>query len=313
MNTAAQSLSSRLHSLASRPAARTWQLDEAYRYCESVVRSHYENFPVGSFLVPRALRRHFYSVYAFARIADDFADEHEGRLLPDERLELLHKWHGLLKEAAEVPVNHPVFAALGDTIREFDLPIQLFEDLLSAFSQDVSTGRYATFEQLMDYCRRSANPVGRLVLMLFGYRDARRFEWSDAICSALQLANHWQDVGIDLRKQRVYLPVEDLARFDLDADNFAETERRGNFRELMRFETHRTREMFQTGKPLCAGVSGRLALELRAVWLGGWRILDLIEKADFDVLAARPRITTTGRLAVLLRALSPRAFDRIDG
>jgi hydroxysqualene synthase len=174
-------------------AARVWSVDSAYKYCERIARSHYENFPVGSALVPKPLRKHFHSIYAFARTADDFADEgYDGAYSQEERTGLLNEWRQMLEESAAGRATHPIFVALAATRARFDLPFSLFEDLLSAFRQDVVTRRYESFDELLDYCRRSANPVGRLVLLLFGYRDERLHQWSDSICTALQLTNHWQ-------------------------------------------------------------------------------------------------------------------------
>src|SRR5215213_4544846 len=181
----------------------------AYKYCEKLAKAHYENFPVGSLLIPKRLRKHFYSIYAFARTADDFADEgYEHGERAEERIAKIHEWGRMLKQALCGQASHPIFIALAETQARFDLPPDLFEDLLSAFAQDVTRTRYESFEQLLDYCDRSANPVGRLILLLFGHKDEGLHQMSDSICTALQLANHWQDVGIDLRKDRVYLPLE---------------------------------------------------------------------------------------------------------
>jgi squalene synthase HpnC len=289
---------------------RAWSVDGAYQYCEGLARSHYENFPVGSFLVPGPLRKHFYSIYSFARTADDFADEGyaEGHSERD-RLDLLEEWRGMLARAFNGHATHPIFVALSHTQAQFGLPITLFEDLLSAFMQDVTVRRYQSFEGLLDYCRRSANPVGRLILLLFGYRDERLHSWSDDICTALQLANHWQDVAIDLAKDRVYIPGEDLARFGLSFDDLSggPVER---LKDLMRFEVARARELFARGKPLCVSVGGRLGVELRAVWLGGARILDLIERNGYDVFARRPVITSADKLRILSLAARKGAFQR---
>jgi phytoene synthase len=304
-------------------ARDNWPLDDAYQYCERVARSHYENFPVGSALIPRRLRKHVYSIYAFARIADDFADEAYGTscnpsykhsykedISQHERLGLLDRWHRMLTEASQGRPEHPVFVALAETQREFDLPASLFEDLLSAFSQDVTVRRYESFSELLDYCRRSANPIGRLILLLFGHRETQYHEWSDDICTALQLANHWQDVAVDLDKDRIYLPDEDLRRFDLSADDLGKRRLSENFRRLMKFEVDRTREIFHTGKPLCMAVKGRLGLELRAVWSGGMRILERIEQNDYDVFSRRPVITASDKLRILFLAASKAAFRR---
>jgi len=288
-----------------------WSLDRAYKYCERLARSHYENFPVGSALIPKKLRKHFYSIYAFARIADDFADEgYGGEYTERERLDLLDQWRAMLMASAASRATHPVFVALAETRARFDLPVELFDDLLSAFKQDVTRRRYESFEQLQDYCRRSANPIGRLILLLFGYRDEERLSWSDDICTALQLANHWQDVAVDLDKDRVYLPDEDLSRFDLDVDDLKRRKNDERFRHLMKFEVDRTREMFARGKPLCTSVRGRLGVELRAVWLGGMRIIERIEQNDYDVFTRRPVITSTDKLRAVLTAASRAVFRR---
>ena len=290
---------------------RVWSVDGAYEYCEKLARSHYENFPVGSMLIPRPLRKHFYSIYAFARTADDFADEGYAENYSErERLELLEEWREMLRQTIKGHATHPVFIALRQTQAEFNLPVALLEDLLSAFVQDVTVSRYATFGELLDYCRRSANPVGRLILLLFGYRDEQLHSWSDDICTALQLANHWQDVAIDLAKGRVYIPAEDLARFKLSFDDLKDSRADERFRRLMQFEVARARELFERGKPLCVSVSGRLGLELRGVWLGGTRILDLIEQNSYDVFARRPIITSADKLRILSLAARKGAFRR---
>jgi hydroxysqualene synthase len=287
----------------------TWSVAEAYAYCEKIARSHYENFPVGSVLVPAELRQYFYSIYAFARTADDFADEGYGEGYSDEeRLALLDEWRVMLRESTGTRAGHPIFVALADTRAKFRLPIELFEDLLSAFSQDVVKRRYADFTELLDYCRRSANPVGRLILLLFGHQEEEKFRQSDAICTALQLANHWQDVAIDLQKDRVYLPLEDLARFGLSVDSLFEKTLSDGFRKLLEFEIARTRELFAEGKPLCTAVKGRLGIELRLVWLGGSKILDGIEKNGYDVFTRRPLIGKRDKLTILLKALRKGAF-----
>ncbi|HXI90893.1 MAG TPA: squalene synthase HpnC [Blastocatellia bacterium] len=292
-------------------AGEVWPVARAYEYCERLTRSHYENFPVGSALIPKRLRKHFYSIYAFARIADDFADEGYGQGYSEgERLDLLNEWRRMLMESLAGQARHPVFVALARTAAEFDLPAALLEDLLSAFAQDVTLRRYESFDQLVDYCRRSANPIGRLILLLFGYRDEQRQQWSDEICTALQLTNHWQDVAIDLEKDRIYLPEEDLSRFELSADDLKRRGASDGVKRLMKFEVERTRQMFASGKPLCTSVRGRLGLELRSVWLGGMRILDHIEQNGYDVFAGRPVITSADKLKVLLGAASKRAFRR---
>lgn len=292
-------------------ARDNWPLEDSYAYCERLARSHYENFPVGSVLVPKRLRKHFYAIYAFARIADDFADEAYGESYTQhERLDLIDRWQSMLTQATERRAEHPVFVALADTQMKFELPVTPFEDLLSAFAQDVSVRRYESFDQLLDYCRRSANPIGRLILLLFGYDEAQFHKRSDDICTALQLANHWQDVAVDLDKDRIYVPNEDLRRFDLTFDDLVGRRINEGVRQLLKFEVKRTREMFQSGKPLCTAVSGRLGLELRTVWLGGVRILERIEQNGYDVFSKRPVITSSDKLRILFLAASKAAFRR---
>ncbi|HJQ67962.1 MAG TPA: squalene synthase HpnC [Blastocatellia bacterium] len=287
--------------------ARRWSVEESFEYCEQLARAHYENFPVGSALVPKRLRKHFYSIYAFARTADDFADEGAG-LTAEQRLAQLSAWREQLHLAFDGAATHPVFVALRQTRSSFDLPVSLFDDLLSAFSQDVRVRRYESFEQLLDYCRRSANPVGRLILLLFGYTETALHERSDDICTALQLANHWQDVAVDLQKDRVYLPAEDLEKFGVTVDELKAGSIGENFSNLMRFEVERAREFFVRGKPLCGAVGGRLGLELRAVWLGGRRILDRIEANGYDVFTRRPTITFYDKVRILLGAFRKGLF-----
>lgn len=291
--------------------SQNWSLPSSYAYCENLARTHYENFPVGSVLVPKPLRKYFYSIYAFARTADDFADEgYDENYTEAARLELLDEWRAMLGEAVAGRARHPVFIALADTQTQFDLPISLFEDLLSAFSQDVVKRRYQTFAELADYCRRSANPIGRLILLLFGYRDPERQRLSDAICTALQLTNHWQDVEIDLRKDRVYLPEADLQRFGLRVEELKSKAVSPAFCELLKFEVARARELFAGGKPLCTSVMGRLGVELRAVWLGGAKILNAIEENGYDIFRKRPVMSRRDKLQILFRALRKEAFKR---
>jgi phytoene synthase len=264
---------------------------------------------VGSLLIPRKLRKHFYAIYSFARIADDFADERYGEAYTEsDRLELLEWWLELLRDSDRGRADHPVFIALSRTRIDHSLPLSLFEDLISAFKQDVTVRRYSSFEELLDYCRRSANPIGRLILLLFGHQDVQLHSWSDEICTALQLTNHWQDVRVDLDKDRVYLPLEDLDQFGVTIDDLKKTCGVAPVRDLLAFEVRRAREMFERGKPLCRAVGGRLGLELRAVWLGGTRILDLIQSRDYDVFSGRPVITATDKLSILTRAFRKGAF-----
>jgi hydroxysqualene synthase len=295
--------------------AETWNpapprnTHDAFAYCERLARAHYENFPVGSLLIPRDRRRHVYSVYAFARIADDFADEgyETGEWTESRRLEALDDWERKLEDCYRGRADHPVFVALAETAQELRLPIQLFSRLLSAFKQDVVKRRYADFDEVLDYCERSANPVGRLVLLLFGYREERLHDLSDCICTALQLANFWQDVEVDVRKDRIYLPQNEMARFGVGDDDLRERRFSERYAALLKFQVERTWELFNRGKPLPNLVGGRLAFELRLTWLGGTRILERVEKLGYDTLNARPRISTGDKIALLVKAL--RRFD----
>ncbi len=275
-------------------------LRAAYASCERDAREHYENFPVASILVPRAMRPHVAAIYAFARAADDFADE--GSRPAEERLRLLDGWSCRLGGAVspEGGGNRPapgepsnaveIFAALGATIREKALPPLLFEDLLSAFRQDVSVARYETWRDLLDYCRRSANPVGRLVLRVAGYRDDRLDLLSDSVCTALQLTNFWQDARIDFGRGRLYLPAEELRARGAHEQDFAEGRLTEGWREALRAAVVRTRAFFDAGRPICTAVPGRLGYELRGTWLGGVRILARLESEGFDVIRRRPRL-----------------------
>ena len=263
---------------------------------------HYENFPVASWLLPSGLRTPIEAIYAFARNADDFADEGDR---PDaERLALLDGYsRGLERIAAGERPDDPVFSRLHDAIRAHDLPIDLFHRLLDAFRQDVTKKRYLTFDELMDYCRRSADPVGRLLLALFRKDDPANLRDSDAICSSLQLINHWQDVAVDWGKGRVYLPKEDLMRFGVSEAQIAEGRVDGNWQDLMRFQCQRARAMMRSGSPLGTRLPGRMGLEIRAISAGGLRILDRIESVDGDVFRRRPRLNTADWARILWKAL----------
>jgi hydroxysqualene synthase len=275
-------------------------LEAAYASCERDVRAHYENFPVASLLIPSRMRRHVAALYAFARAADDFADE--GKWSIEERHRLLDGWvrrlhdavsrdgHGDVPARGEPPNASEIFVALGATIREKALPMQLFEDLVSAFRQDVTVTRYATWQDLRDYCRRSADPVGRLVLRIAGYRDERLDTWSDAICTALQLTNFWQDLAVDFTRGRIYVPAELLAEHGALEQDLARGRLTSAWQQALEAAVLRTSALFTLGRPLCAAVRGRLRYELRATWLGGIRILDRLEASGFDPIGYRPRL-----------------------
>jgi squalene synthase HpnC len=278
---------------------RSWTLEEAFNYCDRLASSHYENFPVGSRFIPKRLRPYVHSIYAFARIADDFADEPD--YVDNLRLAFLENWENQLLQCLWRKPQHPVFVALKETIERFDLPVALFQDLLMAFKMDVTTKRRHRFEDLLTYCRYSANPVGRLVMLLFGYRDPEFHTLSDAICSALQLANFWQDVAID-EKDRVYLPLDDMAKFGYSEEDLKAHRCNEAFRNLMRHEIAQTKELFHQGHPLCDRVGRDLRFELHLVWNGGMTILDRIERADYNVFDRRPTIGLKDKIAVVAKA-----------
>lgn len=284
------------------PAAEDRALALSYAVCEHLARTHYENFPVASRLLPRRLRPHVAAVYAFARTADDIADE-PGRE-PAERLRLLAAWRDRLHARPAVPDTEPFLPALHDTIDRFDLPVSLFEDLLSAFAQDVETTRYETWTDVLDYCRRSANPVGRIVLRLSGYHDARLDAASDAVCTALQLTNFWQDLAIDWSRGRLYVPTEEWRAHGADPRALAEAQWTPAWRETLRASIARTRGLLQEGRPVCDGTRGRLRLELRATWLGGSRILDRLEQSGPDPFRHRPSLGVRDGVVIACKALA---------
>ncbi|MBI2981276.1 MAG: squalene synthase HpnC [Deltaproteobacteria bacterium] len=267
-----------------------------FEYCENVAR-HYENFPVGWF-IPRTIRRYIHALYAFARTADDFSDEPE---FAQDRLGRLEEWGSRLREAAEGRADHPLFQALSTTFRETSISPKLLEDLLTAFRMDLTKSRYKDYRELEQYCRYSANPIGRAVLILHGYNDPTLLLLSDRICTGIQLVNHWQDVGIDLDKDRVYLPEEDLRRFGYSYDDLKEKKLNEPFRDLLRFEIGRTRDLFYEGRPLFDFISRRLRWQVELMWGGPLQILEKIESADYDVFRSRPSLKKTDFLKLLVR------------
>ena len=267
---------------------------------------HYENFPVASVLLPRRLVPAVEAIYAFARSADDLADE--GDATPEQRLAALAAYEQALDRigAGEQGLD-PMFARLAGVIAQYDLPLQPFRDLLSAFKQDVSVTRYASYEALLDYCARSANPVGLLMLSLYGQADEDNVRDSNAICSALQIINFLQDVAIDLHKERIYLPMEDLARFAVSPAALDHPGGTAKWRNLMRFEVARARALMLSGAPLAVRLRGRIGLELRMVVQGGLRILESIEEVDYDVFRRRPKLTRKDWMKVIWRGLRMKA------
>jgi hydroxysqualene synthase len=275
--------------------------DEAFEYCANVTAAHYENFPVVSLFLPEEKRPYIQAVYAFSRAADDFADE--DKLAPEERLAKLNDWGEKLRVCYEGIAEHPVFVALGETIRRLNIPIDPFRDLLTAFQQDVTQNRYRTFNDLLDYCRCSANPVGRLVLMIFGQRDDRLFSLSDHICTALQLTNLWQDIDIDRQKDRLYIPLEDMERFGYSETNWKNGVVNRTYRELMKFEVERTRALFHRGAELPSIVEKELQIELKLVWFGGMAVLKKLERIQYDVFHRRPILGKIDKFMILIRGL----------
>jgi squalene synthase HpnC len=272
---------------------------EALAYCERLAHTHYENFSVATWLLPSRFRPHFYSIYSYCRISDDLGDEVGN---PQLSLQLLDEWEAELDACYVGQTRHPVFVALAETIKACDIPKDPFANLLKAFRQDQTTPRYQSFEDLLGYCENSANPVGRLVLYACGYRDAERQALSDFTCTALQLANFWQDVALDYAKGRIYLPLNDMSRFGVSEAVIASSRTTPDFLRLMEFEVERARDWFEQGLPLIAKVDRELAIDIELFTRGGQAILDAIEKQNFDVLRVRPRISKPRKLALVARA-----------
>jgi squalene synthase HpnC len=286
---------------------RAWTLDESLAYTRWLATRHYENFHVVSFLLPKRLHQDFYNVYAFCRWADDLGDEVGDT---SESLRLLGWWRGELHKMYAGETSHPVFVALRGTAERYGLPIETFDDLIKAFESDQIVSRYRTFEDVFEYCRYSANPVGRLVLGLCGYHDDRLYELSDATCTALQLANFWQDVTVDWLKDRVYLPLDLLEKHGTSVDAIAGRRFDDRFRAAMKEAVEVARGLFLKGLPLIDRVDRRLAIDLELFSRGGLKVLDKIERQDYNVLAARPAISKIERVGILLGALRRRAFSR---
>ncbi len=290
----------------------------AYAECRRRARRHYENFPVASLLVRREKRDALAAIYAFARSADDLADE-PGVSKPDVRLAALAQWRQRLNgcfvgerlygapagQAERGSSGDLVFFALGDAIRKNGLSREHFENLLRAFESDVRANRHRDFASLLDYCTCSANPVGRLVLELFGHRDPELFHLSDSICSALQLTNFWQDVAVDLERDRVYLPLQDLERFNYTLDDLRAARADERWEALMAFEAERTRALFEQGRALAERVVPELRRQLRLTWLGGMEILRKLESVRFDVFRRRPKLSRLDFLRLYFKARNP--------
>ena len=274
-------------------------LEEARKYCERLAKTHYENFSVATWFLPAKLKQHFYNVYAYCRISDDLGDEVGNA---QQSLELLDQWEAELNACYAGSPKHPVFVALAETVRQCNIPKHEFSDLLIAFRQDQTVTRFEAFDDVLGYCRYSANPVGHLVLYLCGYSDAERQQLSDYTCTALQLANFWQDVAVDYGKGRIYLPLEDLRRFGVTEDDIAQRRATPQFLELMKFQVQRAREWFDRGLPLVKKVDRELAVDLELFSRGGQEILNAIENQGFDVLRRRPVISKPRKLWLVVRA-----------
>ncbi|MGD0035773.1 MAG: squalene synthase HpnC [Bacteroidota bacterium] len=277
-----------------------WSAEDGFRYCETIARNHYENFPVASSFLPKEIRKYVWTIYAFARIADDYADEPGFTLA--ERMDNMNQWEQYLDECYNGNPTHRVFAALAETVERFQIPIELFQNLLSAFRADITVKRYETYEDMLAYCRNSANPIGRLVLLLLNYRSETMMQFSDSICTALQLTNFWQDVSIDLQKDRVYLPLEELEEFGYSEQDLFNQKVNNRFCDLMAFQVRRTAELFAEGKPLLTMVGRDLSMELKLTWNGGTRILQKIHEQNYDVLTKRPALSKLDKLGLLFRS-----------
>jgi squalene synthase HpnC len=277
-----------------------WSSEDGFRYCETIARSHYENFPVASRYISKEIQKYVWTIYAFARTADDYADE-PGLTLA-ERMDSLNQWEQYLDECYNGNPTHRVFAALAETVERFQIPHELFQNLLTAFRADVTVNRYETYEDVLAYCRNSANPIGRLLLLLLNYRSETMMLLSDSICTALQLTNFWQDVSVDLQKDRIYLPLEELEEFGYSEQDLFDKKVDNNFCNLMAFQVRRTAELFVKGKPLLTLVGKDLSMELKLTWNGGTRILQKIHRQNYDVLTKRPALSKLDKLGLLFRS-----------
>ncbi|HKD05882.1 MAG TPA: squalene synthase HpnC [Bryobacteraceae bacterium] len=290
-----------------RALSKSWTHAQAEGYTRWLATHHYENFHVVSLLLPKRLHQDFYNIYSYCRWADDLGDEISDKA---ESVRLLDWWSGELDAMYESEVRHPVFVALAGTVKKYGIPKQPFADLVRAFVQDQHVSRYNDWAGVLDYCVYSANPVGRLVLYLCGYSDAERQRLSDATCTALQLANHWQDVTVDQEKDRVYLPLDLLARHNYTVEEMFARRFDARFRDVMREAVAKARELFLIGLPLSRMVDKRLSIDLELFSRGGMRVLDKIEQQDYDVLSRRPSISKLERVGLLLRVLARSAFAR---
>lgn len=280
--------------------------DKAYAYCRQIAKNHYENFPVASWFIPKQKREHFYAAYAFMRMADDFADNPVLEIT--QRLHLLHQWQAKLNACYEGYADDLIFVALKKTIQVCAIPKEYFDNLLNAFKVDLFKNHYQNFDELLEYCSFSANPVGRIVLCILGYHNhpekEKIFSASDSVCTALQLTNHWQDVFMDRKIGRCYLPQDDMRRHGYSPDDWEKKITDHRFQRLMSFQVDRSRAIFDKGKTLLAFLKKPERYEILLIWLGGMRILEKIEKNGYDVLNRRPSLTLLDALRIGYRFLT---------
>lgn len=290
------------------PAAITNRpsIEEAFAHCQRLAKGHYENFTVVSWFFPKALRPSMYAIYGFCRATDDLGDEAEG-----DRPALLDEWERDLRRCYGGSPEHPVMIALQAAIRRHHMPIEPFLKLIEANRMDQRVKRHPTYQDVLHYCEHSANPVGHMVLSVFGYRDAERRRLSDATCTALQLANFWQDVRRDYALGRIYIPLEDMARFGYGEADLARGEYNAHFRDLMAFEVQRARDLFHEGERLAPLVSGELRLDLKLFIMGGLSVLDAIQRQDYNVLTHRPQVSKGKKARLALSGLASLAARRV--
>ncbi len=281
-------------------------INSSFKYCGDLTKRHYENFPVASLLIPKEKRKYIYAIYAFARAADDFADEPGIEGGNEKRLALLDEWNGKLRDCFNGKAYDPIFIALGETVKDCKIPVELLENLLKAFRQDVVKCRYDNFDEVLSYCENSANPVGRLVLIIFGKHDEEMFVYSDKICTALQLANFWQDVSVDIQKDRIYIPKDMMAKYKYDEQGLSQKNYNDSFAKIMNSLVEMTEQIFNEGKELLRLVKTenmkRLSWELNLTWLGGMKILEKIKLLNYDVLNHRPKINAIDKIKLITKA-----------
>lgn len=282
-------------------------INSSFKYCRKIVKNHYENYPVASLLIPRRKRNYVYSIYAFARTADDFADEPGIEGGAAKRLVLIDEWNQKLRDCYNGKAYDPIFIALGKTVNDCKIPVEEMEKLLNAFRQDVIKNRYESFQEVLDYCKNSANPIGRIILIISGFNDKLLFELSDKICTGLQLINFLQDIEIDLRKNRVYIPREDMERFNYSYEELFNRNYNKNFINLMEFQLNRTEKIFNEGKKLLEilknqKISRRILWELKLTWLAGNTIINKLREVKYDSFRKRPVIDFKNKLNIFIKS-----------